>query len=113
MPRMGSKGVQRSPRTGMNKRELTQRIQLHMGVGCTRQSAEAALHAVLSSIVHLSQEGSVPLAGFGRFAQRVRPTRMGHHPLSGEPLTIPARRQLHFAPSPKLLDQGIYYSGSH
>ncbi len=90
----------------MNKRELVQRVQHHMGVGCTRKSAQAALHAVLSSIVQLSEKETVPLAGFGRFSQRVRPARTGHHPLSGEPLDIPEREQLHFSPSPKLLKEG-------
>ncbi len=87
----------------MNKKELITRVQQRMGVGCTRESASGALAAVLESIVRLSHEDSVILSGFGRFSQKTREQRLGHHPQTKAPLIIPAQQSLSFSPSPKLL----------
>ncbi len=87
----------------MNKKELIARVQRHMGIGCTRQTATATVDAVLTSIVKLSAQGTLRLHNFGSFSQKTRPARQGHHPLSGEPLSIPASQGLHFSASAKLL----------
>ncbi len=87
----------------MNKRQLIARIQAHMGVGCTRETATAALEAVLESIVRLSHDEVVQIQRFGRFSQKERQARMGHHPLTNEPVLIRGGKELHFSASDKIL----------
>ncbi len=88
----------------MNKKQLIARIQAHMGVGCTRETATAALEAVLGSIVRLSHEDTVQIQRFGRFSQKTRQARMGHHPLTNEPVLIREGKELHFSASSKILE---------
>ncbi len=89
----------------MNKKQLIARVQAHMGVGCTRETARAALDAVLASIVRLSEADTVQLHHFGRFSRKIRSERVGHHPITNEAVLIRGGQQLHFSPSAKLLGE--------
>ncbi len=86
----------------MNKRELIARVQRYMGVGSTRETATAAVNAVLSSIAAASHEEKLQLKNFGSFYLKEKPARKGHHPLTGDPLSIPACRELAFHSALKL-----------
>ena len=46
--------------------------------------------------------GSVRFKGFGVFSARNHAARQGRNPLTGVAIDVPARRQVHFKPSPSL-----------
>lgn len=83
----------------MNKKQLIARIQRHMGFGSTRDSAQAALNAVLDCIATYSKEERIELRGFGVFTQKEKKARAILHPISHERIELPARQELHFKPS--------------
>jgi len=95
---MGRQAIQ----TRMNKNQLVARVQRHMGMGCTRDTARATVNAVLTSIAKVSRAQKLQLRGFGTFYHKQKPARLGHHPLSGELLHIAARSELHFRASTHL-----------
>ena len=80
----------------MNKAQLIARVQQHMGQGSTRETATAAVDAVLDSIAKAAQQEKVQLRGFGSFYTKEKKARKGHHPVTGETLHIPARDELSF-----------------
>ncbi len=62
----------------MNKRELTARVQRHMGAGASRSAAQAAVNAVLGSILReAADKGNVHIAHLGTFAYQACRTRSG------------------------------------
>lgn len=70
-----------------------------MGPGATQKAASAAVDAVLSSILAEVQNEKIHIARFGTFETVRRPARSGAHPISGEPITIPAHSRLTFRPA--------------
>lgn len=86
----------------MNKNQLVARVQRHMGMGCTRDTARATVDAVLSSIAKASREEKLQFRGFGTFQHKKKSARIGHHPLSGKSIQIAARSELHFRASSHL-----------
>ena len=67
----------------MNKAQLIARVQQHMGSGSTRESASAAVDAVLASIATAAQDEKVQLRGFGAFFPNENKARKGPPPLPG------------------------------
>jgi nucleoid DNA-binding protein len=65
--------------------------------------AEHTLNTALLLIEeHLHAGGSVRFKGFGVFSARNHAARQGRNPLTGVAIDVPARRQVHFKPSPSL-----------
>ncbi len=95
---LGGEGAQgRTPR--MNKAQLILRVQRHMGLGCTRETARAAVDAVLDSIVEASKLGRLELRGFGVFDEASRSSRSIMHPGTGENVATAPKRRLRFRAS--------------
>ncbi len=87
----------------MNKRELTARVQRHMGAGASRNAAQAAVSAVLDSILQAAaSDGNVHIAHLGSFCYQ------SHRMRNGKGLPVPAvqqlrlTRRLHFRPARRL-----------
>lgn len=81
----------------MRRKELIEEITIQ--VDTTRNHAERILDAVLEGIREgLVETDEVKIAGFGTFSLRERAERQGRNPQTGEPMTIPARRVVHFKP---------------
>jgi DNA-binding protein HU-beta len=81
----------------MNKAELIEWIQKAGEVGETKAAAERAVTAVLKGIEYgLKKQKRVNIVGFGSFAVKPRPARMGRNPRTGEPMKIPAQTTVGF-----------------
>lgn len=71
---------------------------------CTATVAEAAVDAVLQSIMEESAAGSFTVVGFGSFKTVSKPARTGRNPRTGEALEIPARKSIKFTAGKKFKD---------
>lgn len=87
----------------MTKSELIKAIAEHGEL--SRADAEIALMAVQHSITEALTRGDrITLPGFGTFKLVETAARTGRNPQTGEPIDIPAKRKVKFAPSDKLKD---------
>jgi integration host factor subunit alpha len=85
----------------MTKADLVDKI--HANTGLTKDEAFACLEMVLETIKEtLETSETVKIIGFGSFVVRQKADRRGRNPLTGEPITITARKVLTFKPSPVL-----------
>ena len=65
-----------------------------------RREAEVVVETLLQSMVEALRAGDkVEVRGFGRFATRQRPGRMGRNPKSGQAVEVPAKTIPFFKPS--------------
>lgn len=87
----------------MNKRQLIARVQQYMGPGTGRETATAAVDAVLGSILQACQKSPTHLMGFGTFAIRQSPARLGYDMNSGTTQIWPESRRLTFHPAEGLV----------
>ena len=75
--------------------------------GMQKKEAQAAVEAVLDSIVKtMSQGEDVVLTGFGTFKVYKRAERMGRNPATGEQIKIKAMTKPKFRPG-KLLKEAV------
>ncbi len=82
----------------MNKAELREAIATKSGL--TAKDAEAALDAVLETVVSTVAGGDkVTIAGFGTFEPRERSARTGRNPQTGESIEIAASTTPGFKPA--------------
>ena len=73
--------------------------------GLTKADAGKALDATLKGIMKgLEDEGKVALVGFGNFTKKERAAREGINPLTGKPMSIPAKNVVTFKAGSKLKD---------
>lgn len=73
--------------------------------GLTKADAGRALDATLKGIMKgLEDEGKVALVGFGTFSKKERAAREGINPLTGKPMSIPAKNVVSFKAGSKLKD---------
>ncbi len=73
--------------------------------GLTKADAGKALDATLKGIMKgLEDEGKVALVGFGTFSKKERAAREGINPLTGKPMSIPAKNVVTFKAGSKLKD---------
>ena len=98
----------------MNKAELVESIQGKLGEGTTKAQAEAALGAVLESVMDavkaagknvkgdVKEATAVSLVGFGNFTVVKRDARMGVNPRTGEKQKIKASKAVKFKPGASL-----------
>ncbi|BBG28883.1 MULTISPECIES: HU family DNA-binding protein [Zymobacter] len=71
----------------------------------SKDKASQVLNTILDEISgSLSKGGDVTLIGFGTFTVRERAARTGKNPQTGEPLTIPASKNVAFKPGKNLKD---------
>ncbi|MBR2144069.1 MAG: HU family DNA-binding protein [Akkermansia sp.] len=91
----------------MNKKQLIARVQRYMGPGATRNTASAAVEAVLASIGLATKEENARLhiAHFGTFERTTRPARQGYDINTGTMRRIPARSELTFKPAAGFLPE--------
>ena len=81
----------------MNKSELVQAVQKHLGIATSKAAAERAIDAVLASVKGgLRCDKEVQLVGFGTFVLAGRPARRGYNPHTRQPMKIPAMKTIRF-----------------
>jgi len=67
--------------------------------------ADRALTQILNGITEaLQKEGEVSFVGFGKFEVKERKARQGRHPRTGEPMPIPASKNVSFSAGKSLKD---------
>jgi DNA-binding protein HU-beta len=82
----------------VNKSELVDVVANAAGID--KRSAEAAVEAMVRSIVETTRSGGrVSMHGFGTFSQTSRAARMGRNPRTGDPVPIAASTGVKFAPA--------------
>jgi integration host factor subunit alpha len=82
----------------MTKTDLVGKI--HANTGLTKDEAFAYLETILETIKKtLETAETLKITGFGSFVVRKKKSRRGRNPLTGEPITITARKVLTFKPS--------------
>ena len=85
----------------MNRSQLVSAVAEKTGF--KKRDAEAAVDAVIAAIEGaLVNEEKVQLFGFGTFNVDRREARQGRNPATGETITIPASKQVKFAPAAAL-----------
>ncbi len=71
--------------------------------GLSYSMASASLEAVINCVTQsLANHQSIVLSDFGKFGIRHRRARLGSHPRTHQPITIPEVVVPHFTPSPHL-----------
>lgn len=90
----------------MTKTELIKKIaDDDAGGRLSARDVEAVVTAVFDEITAALGRGDrVELRGFGTFAVRSRPGRMGRNPRTGESVKIAAKKVPHFKPGKPLKD---------
>ncbi len=82
--------------TVMTKSELIARIAQKQTL-LTSRDVETAVNAILEQMTERLGGGSrVEIRGFGSFSLRHRPEWIGRNPMTGAPVSLPARHALHF-----------------
>ncbi len=81
--------------TAMNKSELTAAIAERAGIA--KSAAQAALDAVLGTIVDQTNAGrTIKIPGFGKFEKKTRAARIGRNPATGAEIQIAESSTLTF-----------------
>jgi len=97
----------------MTKADLVDKI--HANSGLTKDEAYVYLETILETIKStLETAETVKITGFGSFVVNKKKSRRGRNPLTGEPITITARKILTFKPSILLketINQAVPTSG--
>lgn len=85
----------------MTKRELANAVAEELEL--SKKDGVRAVDVVFEEITRALKRGErVSVPGFGIFAVRDRPARMGRNPQTGEPIRIPASRKVAFRASKDL-----------
>ncbi len=88
----------------MNKNELISAVAEKTGM--TKKDTERVVSATLETIAaQLAAGERVSLSGFGIFEVKERGARVGRHPVTKEPMEIPASHAPAFKASKALKDQ--------
>ncbi|MBQ9835817.1 MAG: HU family DNA-binding protein [Akkermansia sp.] len=88
----------------MNKKQLIARVRQYMGSGTTRNTASAAVEAVLASVLEAASQEKVHIAHFGTFETVCRPARKGFDINTASITTYAAQSRLTFRPSSGFTD---------
>ena len=87
----------------MNKADIINKV--HEVLGGTRADAERAVECVIDSVVDSLKKGNeVSVAGLGIFSAKMRSSRTGRNPRTGETIEIPAMRVPKFRAAKALKD---------
>lgn len=88
----------------LTKADIAQVI--HNRVGRSKKQSAELVDCLFEIIKGTLGDGKdVLISGFGKFSVRERKEREGRNPLTGEPLTLPARRVVTFKCSGQLKDR--------
>lgn len=72
----------------------------------TASDIEVSVSVILTAMAdRLAEAGRVEIRGFGTFTANYRPPRTGHNPLTGAPVSVPAKYAPHFKPGSELRDR--------
>ena len=86
----------------MTKADIIERI--HRGTGRTRKHSSGIFESVITIMKNVLESGEdVKIERFGKFVIREKSDRDGRNPLTGEAVTIKARRVTTFKASPILV----------
>lgn len=86
----------------MNKIELVKKVATKSGL--SMQKTTVVIEAMLETVCELmSREEKLTLTGFGSFVVTNRRARKGHNPSTGSDMIIPAKKQVKFRPSTKIV----------
>ncbi len=70
-----------------------------------KNDVELSVNCMLNQMSEALASGErIEVRGFGSFAIRVRPPRIGRNPKTGEPVNLPAKTVSHFKPGKELRD---------
>ena len=87
----------------MNKADIINKV--HEVQGGTRADAERAVETMIECIVNSLQNGNeVSIAGLGIFSAKMRGSRTGRNPRTGESIEIPSMRVPKFRAAKALKD---------
>ena len=85
----------------MLRAELAAKLATAMGV--SKQEADRYLLTIINAIMTaLNKDGRVVIQGFGSFKTKEYKARIGKKPVTGEPISIPARKKPVFHASKEL-----------
>jgi len=94
----------------VNKTEMAAKLARKMDL--TQAAATDIIDAIFDSepgkgviAVELDAGDKVTISGFGTFSTKSRSARKGRNPATGQEITIPARKYVHFAPAKGLKDR--------
>ncbi len=88
----------------MSKAELVEKIAEQAKL--TKADADRAVNAFINVVTSSLKSGDdVALIGFGTFTTVDRAERPGRNPLTGEPITISAKKVVKFKPGKNLKDE--------
>ncbi len=88
----------------LTKAHLAELLFEHIGLN--KRESKDMIEAFFDLMAHnLVEGGDVKISGFGNFHIRVKASRPGRNPRTGEPVAIAARRVVTFHASPKLKEQ--------
>jgi integration host factor subunit beta len=86
----------------MNRSDLFDALaerQPHLSAG----DAEATVKTLIEAMADALAKGQrIEIRGFGSFAVRSRAARQARNPRTGETVTVPAKRTVHFKPGKEL-----------
>lgn len=82
----------------MHKKELIKAIADETGL--PQRAVDDVLQSFINKVKSETESGGkVQLIGFGSFSIKERAERTGRNPKTGESMTIPASKRLHFKPA--------------
>lgn len=82
----------------MTRSELIEALSLRFP-SLTQAEATAAITAILEALQRtLAAGGRVEVRGFGSFTTHAQPPRVGRNPRTGDPVTVLAKKKVHFKP---------------
>lgn len=83
----------------VNRAQLVEKIQKHLGGDTSKAASERALTAVIESIkTSVKKSKAVQLIGFGTFKVVNRKARAGVNPKTGAKIKIAASKSVKFSP---------------
>ena len=87
----------------MNKADIIGKV--YEVLGTSKADAERAVECMIESIVSSLKKGDeVSIAGLGIFSAKMRPSRVGRNPRTGESINVPAMRVPKFRAAKGLKD---------
>ena len=88
----------------LTKADIAEKVRSH--VGRNKKECAQMVDALFEIIKQSLQQGKdVMISGFGKFSIRDRGERVGRNLLTGEPITLPAKKVVTFKSSGKLREK--------
>ena len=86
----------------MTKREIVKSVS--ESTGFTQKDVTSVVDAVFETIASTVANEDVAITGFGKFVTSERAARTMRNPLTGEQVSVPAKKVLKFKPAKSLKD---------